>query len=76
LKVVFACLELSAFSARHVINYVCHAYAASMTSVCPSVTLADFDHIVQQKSGNRLMTGHIDVLTYLHAKSDPDRNVL
>jgi len=30
-------------------TYACRAYASNMTSVRPSVTLVDFDHIAQQK---------------------------
>ena len=35
----------------HVVHITRGAYAMSMTSVGPSVTLADCDHIVQQQEG-------------------------
>ena len=43
----FVYLSADQFLAWHVI--ACHAYATTMTSICPSVTLLDCDHTVQQK---------------------------
>jgi len=44
-------------------------------SVCPSITLVDCDHTVQQKwnwSNNRIGL----CLGYMQAEADPDRNIL
>jgi len=56
--------------------YVRHvAYATSMMSVCPPVTLVDCDDIVQQKL--KSAHGRIDwCFGYLHAKVNPDCNIL
>ena len=34
---------------RHGVPHACGTYATSMTSVCPSLTLVDCDHTVQEK---------------------------
>jgi len=41
-------LHRCTFLAQHAI-LGCRAYATGMMSVCPSVTLVDFDHLVQHK---------------------------
>ena len=43
------------FAPKTLYACICHAYATSITSVRPSVTLVDCDHIVQ-KSGTEHMT--------------------
>jgi len=49
------------------------AYATSMTSVCPSVTLVDSDRTVQEQVKNWTHSTKL----YLSAReADPDRNIL